>query len=214
MYTDHISKHHTPSSLPSMRPYGIVKAIRTSSPPRRVSIGAVAVAADEPLPSPLTLDVLFACLPSCAFLLGIKIGCCAKLQTSYNSPFRSYTATGLRTSGRASSRWLGISKSPQMLSPCRSFLHSSGVSGLSSIGLLGLFTSSIPYPRLSARFQKLMRCRFLVLFCSILVQLILLDQRSSSDWRRFFRPIEETNRTHSTEAMQQIAGMDRAKRNY
>ena len=91
-----------------------------------------------------------------SFILGI-IGCCAKLQTSYNSPFRSYTATGLRTSGRASSRWLGISKSPQMLSPCRSFLHSSGVSGLSSIGLLGLFTSSIPYPRLSARFQKLMR---------------------------------------------------------
>ena len=94
-----------------------------------------------------------------SFILGIKIGCCAKLQTSYNSPFRSYTATGLRTSDRASSRWLGISKSPQMLSPCRSFLHSSGVSGLSSIGLLGLFTSSIPYPRLSARFQKLMRCR-------------------------------------------------------
>ena len=142
-----------------MPPYGIVKAIRTSSPPRRVSIGAVAVAADEPSPSPLTLDVLFACLPSCMFLLGIKIGYCAKLQTSYNSPFRSYNATGLRTSDRASSRWLVFPKSPQMLSPCRSFLHSSGVSGLSSIGLLGLFTSSIPYPRLSARFQKLMRCR-------------------------------------------------------
>ena len=101
-----------------------------------------------------------------------------------------------------------------MLSPCRSFLHSSGVSGLSSLGLLGLFTSSIPYPRLSARFQKLMCCRFLVLFCSILVQLILLGQRSQqfpalytsresrikwnpSDWRRFFRLIEEANRTHS-----------------
>lgn len=161
-----------------MRPYGIVKAKRTSSPPRRVSIGAAAVATDEPSPSPLTPDVLFVCLPSYTVLLGIKIGYCAKLQTSYNSPFRSYTATGLRTSGRASSRWLGFPKSPQMLSPCRSFLHSSGVSGLSSIGLLGLFTSSIPYPRLSARFQKLMCCRFLVLFCSILVQLILLDQRS------------------------------------
>lgn len=160
MYAEHIFTCRTTSpSLPSMRPYGIVKAIRTSSPPRRVSIGAVAVAADEPLPSPLTLDVLFACLPSCVFLLGIKTGYCAKLQTSYNSPFRSYTATGLRTSDRASSRWLVFPKSPQMLSPCRSFLHSSGVSGLSSIGLLGLFTSSIPYPRLSARFQKLMRCR-------------------------------------------------------
>ena len=144
-----------------MRPYGIVKAIRTSSPPRRVRIGAAAVATDEPFPSPLTPDVLFVCLPSCAFLLGTKIGCCAKRQTSCSSPlFHSYTATGLRTSGRASSRWLGISKSPQMLSPCRSFLHSSGVSGLSSIGLLGLFTSSIPYPHLSARFQKLTRCRF------------------------------------------------------
>ena len=161
MYAEHIFTCRTTSpSLPSMRPYGIVKAIRTSSPPRRVSIGAVAVAADEPSPSPLTLDVLFACLPSCVFLLGIKTGYCAKLQTSYNSPFRSYNATGLRTSDRASSRWLGISKSPQMLSPCRSFLHSSGVSGLSSIGLLGLFTSSIPYPHLSARFQKLTRCRF------------------------------------------------------
>jgi len=88
MYAEHIFTCRTTSpSLPSMRPYGIVKAIRTSSPPRRVSIGAVAVAADEPLPSPLTLDVLFACLPSCAFLLGIKIGYCAKLQTSYNSHF-------------------------------------------------------------------------------------------------------------------------------
>lgn len=56
-------------------PYGIVKAIRTSSPPRRVSIGAVAVAADEPLPSPLTLDVLFACLP-CAISHKHKKKCC------------------------------------------------------------------------------------------------------------------------------------------
>ena len=87
MYADHISKHHTPSSLPSMRPYGIVKAIRTSSPPQRVRIGAAAVATDEPLPSPLTLDVLFVCLPSYTVLLGIKIGYCAKLQTSCNSPF-------------------------------------------------------------------------------------------------------------------------------
>ena len=76
MYADHISKHHTPSSLPSMRPYGIVKAIRTSSPPRRVSIGAAAVAANEPLPSPLTLDVLFVCLPSCVISHKHKKKCC------------------------------------------------------------------------------------------------------------------------------------------
>ena len=73
MYAEHIFTCRTTSpSLPSMRPYGIVKAIRTSSPPRRVRIGAVAVAADEPLPSPLTLDVLFVCLPCARSLISIR----------------------------------------------------------------------------------------------------------------------------------------------
>lgn len=116
---------------------------------------------------------------SACFLLAIRKWAVARsCKLRATAHFSSYTATGLRASGRASSRWLGTPKSPQMLSPHRSFLHSSGVSGLSSIRLLGLFASSIPYLRLSARFQKLMCSRFLVLFCSILVQPILLDQRS------------------------------------